>query len=58
MVLLLQVDTEPYAKMRDSSVNKMAKEAGVEVKAMVSHTLYVSALHPFLSQFTVCASPG
>jgi len=38
-----QVDTEPYAKVRDARVESMARNAGVEVKKIVSHTLYVSA---------------
>jgi cryptochrome len=42
--LCYEADTEPYAEMRDSKVQEMAAQAGVEVKAMVSHTLYVSSL--------------
>ncbi|KAG2432367.1 hypothetical protein HYH02_012940 [Chlamydomonas schloesseri] len=38
--LCFEHDTEPYAKVRDAAVRKLATEAGVEVVAPVSHTLY------------------
>ncbi|PNH10276.1 (6-4)DNA photolyase [Tetrabaena socialis] len=38
--LCFEVDTEPYAKARDARVHQLAAEAGVEVHAAVSHTLY------------------
>ena len=38
--LTFEVDTEPYAKTRDEQVERLAKEAGVEVVKCVSHTLY------------------
>ena len=41
--LCYEVDTEPYAMVRDGELKRRAEEAGVEVMASVSHTLYVSA---------------
>lgn len=41
--LCYEVDTEPYAKVRDAQVASLAAAAGVSVNAHVSHTLYVSA---------------
>ena len=41
--LCYEVDTEPYARARDTRVQQLAAQAGVEVQAVVSHTLYVSA---------------
>jgi cryptochrome len=38
--LCFETDTEPYAKTRDAAVVRAAKEAGVEVHAPSSHTLY------------------
>lgn len=35
-----EVDTEPYARLRDEKVERLAKECGVEVVCRVSHTLY------------------
>lgn len=41
--LCFEHDTEPYAKVRDAAVRRLAAEAGVEVVTPISHTLYVSA---------------
>ncbi|KAG1670815.1 hypothetical protein FOA52_003406 [Chlamydomonas sp. UWO 241] len=38
--LCFEVDTEPYALARDVRVRELARGAGVEVSAHVSHTLY------------------
>ncbi|GFR42357.1 hypothetical protein Agub_g3052, partial [Astrephomene gubernaculifera] len=38
--LCFEMDTEPYARTRDARVRQLAEEAGVEVHAAVSHTLY------------------
>ena len=38
--LTYEVDTEPYAKLRDEKISKLAKCDNVEVISMVSHTLY------------------
>ena len=35
-----ELDTEPYAKIRDAKVEKMAKEKSIEVVTCTSHTLY------------------
>ena len=43
--LCYEVDTEPYAKSRDETVHRLATEASVEVRACISHTLYVSVDH-------------
>jgi len=34
------VDTEPYAKERDSKIEKLAKDRKIEVLTCTSHTLY------------------
>nr|AXE72850.1 6-4 photolyase [Chlamydomonas sp. ICE-L] len=41
--LCYEVDTEPYAVLRDAHVSSLAKAANVEVKSFVSHTLYDTA---------------
>lgn len=41
--LCYEVDVEPYARSRDTTINQMAAAAGVQVSAHVSHTLYVSS---------------
>jgi hypothetical protein len=41
--LCYEVDTEPYAALRDTRVAQLASDAGVQVAPFVSHTLYVSA---------------
>ncbi|XP_060079339.1 cryptochrome-1-like [Ylistrum balloti] len=38
--LTYELDTEPYAKLRDADVDDLARECGVEVIRCVSHTLY------------------
>lgn len=38
--LTFEKDTEPYARARDSAIQDMAKEAGVEVRSFCSHTLW------------------
>ncbi|XP_028666189.2 cryptochrome circadian regulator 5 [Erpetoichthys calabaricus] len=38
--LTFEIDTEPYAQLRDSQVAEIAKEHGVEVIRKVSNTLY------------------
>lgn len=40
--LCYEVDTEPYAKVRDAAARAAAEAAGAQVCAHVSHTLYVS----------------
>jgi len=39
-LLLWERDTEPYALKRDASIEKLARESGVEVRTFVGHTLY------------------
>ena len=38
--LTFEVDTEPYAKQRDSDIKLLAKKNGVDVITCVSHTLF------------------
>ncbi|GAB5356970.1 hypothetical protein AAMO2058_000333700 [Amorphochlora amoebiformis] len=38
--LTWEFDTEPYARMRDNDILKLAKSAGVETNSVLSHTLY------------------
>lgn len=38
--LSYEYDSEPFGKERDAAINKLAKEAGVEVNVGISHTLY------------------
>ncbi|XP_013384158.1 cryptochrome-1-like isoform X1 [Lingula anatina] len=38
--LTFEVDTEPYARVRDAEIIKLAKEHNVEVIQKISHTLY------------------
>jgi hypothetical protein len=40
--LCYEVDVEPYARARDAAVAQLAADAGVQVSAHISHTLYVS----------------
>lgn len=35
-----EVDTEPYARIRDEKIEKLSKEHGVKVVCKVGHTLY------------------
>lgn len=39
-VLTFEVDTEPYAQARDSSIREAAERDGVRVESPVGHTLY------------------
>jgi cryptochrome len=39
-LLTFELDTEPYAKMRDAKVMKLAKEHGVDVVSYHGHTLF------------------
>jgi len=38
--LTFEIDIEPYAKERDSSIIKLAEENSIQVITKVSHTLY------------------
>uniref|UniRef100_A0A8B9H5K8 Cryptochrome circadian regulator 3b n=1 Tax=Astyanax mexicanus TaxID=7994 RepID=A0A8B9H5K8_ASTMX len=38
--LTFECDSEPFGKERDAAIKKLASEAGVEVTAKISHTLY------------------
>lgn len=38
--ITFEKDTEPYARVRDSAIQALAKEAGVEVRSFCSHTLW------------------
>lgn len=38
--LSYEYDSEPFGKERDSTIKKLASEAGVEVMVRTSHTLY------------------
>lgn len=38
--LSYEYDSEPFGKERDFAIQKLAKEAGVEVVMRISHTLY------------------
>lgn len=38
--LTWEVDTEPYAQVRDGRIKKLAKDSGVKVEDHVGHTLY------------------
>lgn len=35
-----EVDTEPYARIRDEKVERLARDCGVKVVSLVGHTLY------------------
>lgn len=38
--LSYEYDSEPFGKERDAIIQKVAKEAAVEVMVRISHTLY------------------
>jgi cryptochrome len=38
--LTFEVDTEPYAKVRDEEIANLASDAGIQVVTKVSNTLF------------------